>query len=613
MFVDVARYRETVERTLRLLGALACMLVVASPFICEADAAERIALVIGNQSYEHVPVLANPRNDAVETAKLLDHLGFQVQRVLDGNHAELSEAFQGFVDRARNAEVALFYFAGHGFQHGGKNYLAPRDFAPARIDRDTPKVLRLDRVLNRLERLDAVKLVVLDACRDNPMAEWLAEDNATAETAKSGLARPHGGGVDTFIAFATAPGKVAFDGTGDHSPFTRAFLRHAGRSGQTIDGLMRRVRVDVMRTTTGQQVPWSQSSLSVKLTLRPGDSPDVSTTSNSRSIRVNRKAGRVKIDRRMYLRRASPVRVRPEPDAGVLRELEPGRNVKVIALTNERKRAWYQIELPGGGRGFLPFAAVTAAQPDGEPAPRRSDEPAGSRRETVTRDCLNCPEMVRIPAGTFRMGSSRGDSDELPVRKVRVTTPFAISKHEITFAAWDACVAGGGCNHRPDDNGWGRGRHPVINVSFEDARAYARWLSGETGRDYRLPTAAEWEYVAKAGQGADSSGTGRANCSGCSSMSKRRTIPVGQLEANAFGVHDMRGNVAEWVQDCQTDSYRLAGGTAAAAVRGRCARRGVRGGSWYDRSSDVRPADRTFEATYRRAVNIGIRVVRDLQ
>lgn len=163
------------------------------------------------------------------------------------------------------------------------------------------------------------------------------------------------------------------------------------------------------------------------------------------------------------------------------------------------------------------------------------------------RDCENCPEMVLIPPGSFIVGMAGSQQEKT------VSQPFAAGKYEVTFAEWDACVADGGCDgHRPDDQGWGRGRQPVINVNWDDARQYVRWLSQKTGNNYRLLTETEWEYAARAGTTTaypwgDEIGSGNANCNGCGSQwDNRQPAPVGSFRANAFGLYDMNGNVCEW-------------------------------------------------------------------
>ena len=201
------------------------------------------------------------------------------------------------------------------------------------------------------------------------------------------------------------------------------------------------------------------------------------------------------------------------------------------------------------------------------------------------RDCPQCPEMVVVPGGQFGR-------------------PFAVGVYEVTFGEWDACVSGGGCGgHRPDDEGWGRGRQPVVNVSWEDAQAYVRWLSGKTGEQYRLPSEAEWEYVARAGTTTeywwgDDVGRNRANCYGCGSRwDYEQTAPVGSFAANPFGLHDVHGNVIEWVEDCW---------------EGICSRRVLRGGSWYLRPRDLRSALRYWNTTGFRLNYYGFRVARTL-
>ncbi len=229
--------------------------------------------------------------------------------------------------------------------------------------------------------------------------------------------------------------------------------------------------------------------------------------------------------------------------------------------------------------------------------------------------------MVVIPAGRYRMGcvSRRGcEGDEKPVHEVRIAS-FALWRHEVTFAQWDACVDGGGCNgYRPDDEGWGRGERPVINVSWGDAQSFVTWLSRETGEDYRLPSEAEWEYAARAGSTTKYSwgndiGRNRANCDGCGSRwDNQKTAPVGSFPANAFGLRDMHGNVWEWVEDCSNGSYAGGPSEGSAWRSGNCAKRVLRGGSWGDDPRYLRAANRSWYTSGFRFNFIGFRVARTL-
>ena len=211
------------------------------------------------------------------------------------------------------------------------------------------------------------------------------------------------------------------------------------------------------------------------------------------------------------------------------------------------------------------------------------------------RDCTECPEMVVVPAGSFVMGSPADaemcDGPGGPQPRVTFAAPFAVGKYEVTFAEWDACVAAGGCNgYRPDDEGWGRELRPAINLIWDDAKAYVRWLSRVTGERYRLLSEAEWEYAARAGTRTPFH-TGRkispdqANYDGRYYGSDRRvyrekTMPVGSFPANPFGLHDMHGNASEWVEDCWNMTYQGAPFDGSAWERGDCSTRIRRGGSW---------------------------------
>ena len=233
------------------------------------------------------------------------------------------------------------------------------------------------------------------------------------------------------------------------------------------------------------------------------------------------------------------------------------------------------------------------------------------------------PEMVVIPAGQFRMGCVSGlqcGDDEFPVHDVTIPAAFAVGAYEVTFEEWDACVAAGGCGgYRPHDGGWGRGRRPVIYVSWDDAQAYVAWLSRQTGAEYRLLSEAEWEYAARAGtetvySWGNELGTNRANCEGCGSQwDDRQTAPVGSFPANAFGLHDMHGNVSEWVEDFYNRSYQGAPSDGSAWLKVGYGERVFRGGSSGSDPKFLRSAHRDrFSPGLRATYRFGFRVARTL-
>ena len=234
----------------------------------------------------------------------------------------------------------------------------------------------------------------------------------------------------------------------------------------------------------------------------------------------------------------------------------------------------------------------------------------------IVWDCSDCPKMVVVPAGTFMMGSTDGRPDETPVHEVTITQSFAVGRFEVTFANWEACVAGGGCASRkkPDPEGWGKGRRPVINVSWDDAQEYVKWLSDRTNKPYRLLTEAEWEYAARAGTTTkyafgDTINRRQAHFIGDSEGAK--TVEVGSYRPNAWGLHDMHGNVWEWVEDCYQDRYTVAPSDGSArSEESNCSRRVLRGGAWDDRAGGLRSATRHKEPPATRESTIGFRVAR---
>ena len=257
------------------------------------------------------------------------------------------------------------------------------------------------------------------------------------------------------------------------------------------------------------------------------------------------------------------------------------------------------------GKGLVPTGFLTAELSEALQALGRRQvekvraEERERQAEEARRLAAAAPKMVRIEGGCFQMGSPRSESgrDDDERRHRVCVEDFSMGKHEVTFEQWDACVSGGGCGrYRPSDRGWGRGDRPVINVSWRDANAYARWLSKRTGRSYRLPTEAEWEYAARAGSTSaypwgDRVGRNRANCDGCGSRwDRERTAPVGSFEANRWGLYDTVGNVWEWTCSEYDERY---GGAEARCASGSAGRRVIRGGSWLIEPWWVRSAYRT--------------------
>ena len=294
----------------------------------------------------------------------------------------------------------------------------------------------------------------------------------------------------------------------------------------------------------------------------------------------------------------------------------------------------YRVEISADGYGTV---VETVRHEPGTPAHRVVLRPwAGGE---IFRDCPTCPEMVVIPAGRFRMGclSGQGCSRKTkPVHDVVIEQPFALSKYEVTIAEWNACVATGGCN------GYDRrvqGSLPVTGVSWDDARAYVSWLSGETGKSYRLPSEAEWEYAARAGTATryhfgndpedmcrwgnvtdltaqeEFDWIGRSEAVDCRDGHAHKA-PVGSFASNAFGLHDMHGNVYEWVEDCWNRNYDGAPVGGEAWTQGNCAKRVYRS-SPYESEGGKTPLYVTYRESRAsgdrgRSHRLGFRVARSL-
>jgi formylglycine-generating enzyme required for sulfatase activity len=228
------------------------------------------------------------------------------------------------------------------------------------------------------------------------------------------------------------------------------------------------------------------------------------------------------------------------------------------------------------------------------------------------------PIMIQISGGTFRMGNSSGliSADETPRHAVTVPT-FAMSINEVTFAEYDMFAKSTG-RKQPDSNGQDRKNHPVSNVSWDDALAYTKWLSKQTGKKYRLPSEAEWEFGARAGQRTTywwgtTKGIGNAHCFDCGSdLNTSKTAKVGSYKSNQFGLNDTAGNLYEWVHDCYHRNYTDAPDDGSAWDGGDCSVRIVRGGAFRSPASSMRVENRETFPSKKGQYNVGIRIVREM-
>ena len=245
-----------------------CFLFLLLMSLTAAQAERRVALVIGNSGYEHVAALKNPYNDAAGMTEKLTGLGFEVVTGQDLSLRDMRQTVREFIRKLDGADLALFFYAGHGLQVSGENYLVPVDAElGSHLDLEF-EALPANLVLNAMEQTAKVNLVFLDACRNNPFTENLARSMGTRSGALGrGLAKI-GSGVGSLISFATQPGNVAQDGDGENSPFTTALLKHLGTPGQDITRDLVMVRRDVLEATKGQQVPWDNSSLTGEVILK---------------------------------------------------------------------------------------------------------------------------------------------------------------------------------------------------------------------------------------------------------------------------------------------------------------------------------------------------------
>jgi formylglycine-generating enzyme required for sulfatase activity len=534
------------------------------------ETSRRAALVIGNGSYPQSPVGSAP-GDARVFADVLRDGGFDVVYVENARRTEMEAAISAFTRKLGWGVTAVVYYGGHAVQYQDRNFLLAVDSKITTEADVRTEGIDIDLILDPLiVSRPAGCVVILDAARKNP---W--QQIVSARARGLSIQAPIQG---MSVIYPVAPGEVVGDTARSANLFAVELIKSAKVQGLPFKEVFRRVRTAVAQATRDQQIPWESSPSPENLVISSMRKPPATPT-----------------------RAADPV--------------EQGFWDTIKGSNNPADFKAYLESYPDG-----PFATTardrlqqievrTVAKP-------AVPEPPPAAPQAAVRDCPQCPELVLIPAGAFEMGSSEMFDFEAPVHQVSIRKAFYIGRREVTYEEWDACIAEGGCKQKLDDRGFGRGRRPATDLDWDDAKGYAAWLSQKTGRTYRLPTESEWEYAARAGSTTTypwgkAVEKDKANCLGCTSDPVRKAIDTGSFKPNAFGVYDMAGNAAEWVEDCWNDNYRGAPADGSAWTKPQCRERVLRGGSFNNDPRYLRSAARfKYDHDVRFYTN-GFRVVRE--
>jgi formylglycine-generating enzyme required for sulfatase activity len=548
----------------RILLAVFALFALAAPAFAEA----RIALVIGNSRYGgDLPKLTNPTNDADLMAETLQKLGFKVILVKDADLAGMKQKIAAFGDALLNGgkdAIGLFYYAGHGIQVAGENYLIPLN---ARIEKATDadlQAVNANLVLKQMEYAEnALNIIILDACRNNPLSRGMRGGD-------QGLARMDAP-MGTFIAYSTAPGATAADGMGKNSPYTLALSKAIQKKGIPIEEAFRDARVEVLAATAKQQVPWESSSLTGAFSFNPG----------ARAAETQAAA---------VAPAPTPKPAEPAPAAKAPEPKPAAASVK--GCTNCPQ----MVAIKGG--------SFVMGSPDDEEGHFKTEAPQKKitiRPFSMAKHPVTIGQFAEFIKATKYSPTDRCDTERSgKLRHADWTNPEVLEQGN---------------------------NEPVVCVSWEDATAYAAWLAATTGKPYRLPSESEWEYAARAGVTGphywtnESDACAYANVGDLSTRSEHPnwtvmncndgfagTSPVGSLKPNAFGLYDMLGNVKQWVADCGSASLDDVPADGSPVEGGACKFRSVRGIAWDGMPIHTRLAYRERGEPDYAAANYGFRV-----
>ena len=628
----------------------------------KASGGKRIALVIGNGKYQHadiLPKLDNPTHDAEDIAKALRGFGFEVIERKDQSLEGMNSAIAEFGRKMADAEAALFYFAGHGLQVKGQNYLVPVDANVESEARVQYVSVNVNQVLDEMDGAKSrVNIVMLDACRNNPISGKFRSG------ATRGLAPVSSQPKGTVIVYATDPGNVAADGDGRNGLFTAGLLTAFKGSDLSLRGVLVRASAEVERGSGQRQTPYINGPATLQENFHFGQGTQVASLV---PVPVAPNGGGVSLD---DIRQQQEARAKwdkwqtgMKTDFDKVASLNAEPDLQITAW--DRFLAGYTQKNPFGDEDeqLRSEARSHKQAAESEKQRRIAVRPIAATTNTVTagkafKDCADCPEMLVIPAGNFQMGSPSYEAgrqeNEGPTHPVAINRSFALGKTHITRGQFAAFVSASGYDvgskcYSFDGGKWEerQGRnwrdpgfpqqdsHPAVCINWNDAKAYAEWLSRKTGKSYRLPSEAEWEYAARAGTttarywgDSPDQACGYANVGDLTLKSQVAgvtwethncsdgfafTAPAASFKPNAFGLHDMIGNAWEWTEDCWNANYNGAPNDGSAWTTGQCSvGRVLRGGSWINSPRNARSANRLRNDSSVRGDGFGFRLARML-
>jgi formylglycine-generating enzyme required for sulfatase activity len=642
-------------------------LILSQPVL---SATPRTALIIGNAAYQEGPLSA-PVRDARALAKVLRKLGFQVIERSNLNLEEMEQAIGKFHKLlSQRSGVGLFYYSGHGIQYENQNYLIPIGanlYGAYALPRKTIAVNEVLEAMNSAG--NTVNLVFLDSCRTPPemVKSWTKGKEIPPGMAKQSEV------PGSLIAYAAAPGKPALDGkNGQNSPYVKHMLKWIQVPNLSITDALTQVRRSVMKATRYRQEPQQpqfSSALNELFYFNPSAPDKISCPECPQLLRTCQrhfKANRLTTGRGgTALDCYSDVLKKDRNNGEALRGLEKieAKYVAWIERALSRKQKNKVLQYMAGLRKVNPESPKLAAfeaqmqtpppiQPQTVTVQPRQRFSAGQVFRDRLKDGSKGPHMVWIAAGSFQMGSNDGESDEKPVHKVNITQDFGMGRYEVTVGEFRQFVNATGYRTEAEKgdgcyiykNGWWwsskdwskerdanwrnpnfsqNDNHPVVCISWNDAQAYTKWLSKQTGKKYRLPTEAEWEYVARAGTTTkywwgntashEYANYGADSC--CSGLAKGKdrweyTAPVGSFAPNQFGIYDTVGNVWEWTQDIYSSDYYSKRIYSDPTGPSTGSYRVYRGGGWFFTAPYCRAAYRGSLSPGDRFSYLGFRLLR---